>query len=129
MLAKYVVADAEWFWWSWAGRIARVSDIADATRLVVSALATGGGLGREESREATAPQFRAGRVLDRGRFQRIQALEDAIAYRRARAAEPCPDCATAAAGRKCEDHARDLQLIAEYLQAIRRSNLILGPAA
>jgi hypothetical protein len=82
-----------------------------------------------EPREAAEPRFRAGTVLDRGRFQRLQAFEDAIAYRRARAAAPCPDCAAAAPGRKCDDHARDLQLVAEYLQAIQRSDLILGPAA
>ena len=75
------------------------------------------------------PRFRAGVVLERGRFQRLQALEDAIDYRRARVAAPCPDCAAAAPGRKCDDHARDLRLIAEYLQAIQRSDLDLGPAA
>lgn len=53
-------------------------------------------------------------------FQRLQALEDAIAYRRSRIAVPCPDCRAMGAGRKCADHARDLELIAEYLEAAQR---------
>jgi hypothetical protein len=44
--------------------------------------------------------------------QRLQALEDAIAYRRARVTAPCPDCT--ANGQKCDDHACDLNLIAAY---------------
>jgi hypothetical protein len=44
--------------------------------------------------------------------QRLQALEDAIAYRRARVSAPCPDCT--ASGPKCDDHACDLTLIAAY---------------
>jgi hypothetical protein len=59
-------------------------------------------------------EYRAIGVTERGRFQRLQALEDAIAYRRARVTAPCPCCAPAAPGRKCDDHARDLELIAEY---------------
>ena len=56
-----------------------------------------------------------------GRYQRLQAFEDAIRYRRARAAEPCPACGTAAGGR-CEDHARDLDLITGYQQAVARAD-------
>jgi hypothetical protein len=44
--------------------------------------------------------------------QQLQALEDAIAYRRARVTAPCPDCA--ADGQICDDHACDLDLIAAY---------------
>ena len=44
--------------------------------------------------------------------QRLQALEDAIAYRRARVNAPCPDCT--ADGHMCDDHACDLDLIAAY---------------
>jgi len=47
------------------------------------------------------------------RCQHLQALEDAIRYRRARVAGPCGACA-AAPGRLCEDHGRDLGLIGEY---------------
>jgi len=54
---------------------------------------------------------RTGRV-ERDWFQQLQALEDAIAYRRARAAAPCPDCT--ASGHRCDDHACDLDLIADY---------------
>jgi hypothetical protein len=54
-------------------------------------------------------------VVARGWFQYLQALEDAIAYRRARAAAPCPDCM--ASGPACDDHACDLHLIAGYQQA------------
>jgi hypothetical protein len=52
--------------------------------------------------------------IERSQFQRLQALEDAIAYRRARAAAPCPDCT--ASGRTCDDHACDLNLITAYQQ-------------
>ncbi len=47
-------------------------------------------------------------------FNRAQAFEDAIAYRRARLAAPCPHCATQ---RRCDDHATDLDLIATYRSA------------
>jgi hypothetical protein len=53
----------------------------------------------------------------RASFQRLQALDDAIAYRRARVAAPCPDCDPAPGGRKCDDHACDLMLIADYHRA------------
>jgi hypothetical protein len=54
-----------------------------------------------------------------GRFQRLQALEDALKFRRARAAAPCEDCAAALVGR-CDDYGRDLDLIGEYEQTARR---------
>jgi hypothetical protein len=50
--------------------------------------------------------------IERGWFQHLQALEDAIAYRRARLTAPCPDCT--ASDQKCDDHACDLNLIAAY---------------
>jgi len=53
-------------------------------------------------------------VLEPGWFQRLQALEDAIAYRRARITAPCPDCGAAATGERCDDHACDVHLIAAY---------------
>jgi hypothetical protein len=55
--------------------------------------------------------------------QRLQALEDAIAYRRARVSAPCPDCT--ASGHKCDDHACDLNLIAIYQ---RTAITILNPS-
>ncbi|GEM_PF-1012214 len=70
-----------------------------------------------EAEAGTGTQARE--PLDGGRFQRLQALEDAIKFRRARAAEPCPDCDATADGR-CDDHARDLDLIGEYEAAARR---------
>jgi hypothetical protein len=51
-------------------------------------------------------------VIGRGRFTRMQALEDAIAFRQARAARPCRACRAAREGERCDDHARDLGLIA-----------------
>jgi hypothetical protein len=51
----------------------------------------------------------------RERLQRLQSLDDAIAYRRARISDPCPDCGPAD-GDKCDDHACDLLLIANYRQ-------------
>jgi hypothetical protein len=73
-------------------------------------------------------EYRAIGVTERGRFQRLQALEDAIAYRRARVTAPCPYCALAAPGRKCDDHARDLELIAEYQASARDSFVVTALA-
>ena len=52
----------------------------------------------------------------RDRIRRLQALQDAIRYRRARADEECADCDP---GRKCADHGRDLDLISEYQRSAR----------
>jgi hypothetical protein len=46
-------------------------------------------------------------------FRHLQALDDALAFRLARVAIPCPDCDKAAEG-KCDDHAVDLVLIELY---------------
>jgi len=73
----------------------------------------------EAAEAGTETGAQAHEPVDGGRFQRLQALEDAIKFRRARAAEPCGDCATAPGGR-CEDHGRDLDLISEYEHAARR---------
>ncbi len=56
--------------------------------------------------------------------QRLQALEDAIAYRRARVSAPCPDCT--ASGEMCDDHVCDLDLIAAYQ---RTAIAVLNPAS
>src|ERR1700722_15303250 len=80
-----------------------------------------------ELRGCAVTPDRVTRLLDRGLFQRMQAFEDAVDYRRARGPAPCRDCGTAAPGEKCDDHSRDLELIAEYREAIRRSVLVLGP--
>ncbi len=61
----------------------------------------------------------------RDRFQRLQALEDAIRYRRACVALPCADCDAVPDGR-CEDHGRDVDLIREYDQAGRRLAQAIG---
>src|ERR1017187_7594851 len=55
----------------------------------------------------------------RDRFQRLQALEDAIKYRHARACEPCSSC-DAVPDSRCDDHGRDVDLIGEYEQAASR---------
>jgi hypothetical protein len=59
---------------------------------------------------------RAG-IVQPGWFRQLQALEDAIAYRRARVTAPCSDCQAAAPGLQCDDHACDMHLIAGYQQA------------
>src|SRR5258708_7197243 len=69
---------------------------------------------RDPSLLARAEPCRCVGGIERSQFQRLQALEDAIAYRRARVTAPCPDCT--ASGRTCDDHACDLQLIAAYQQ-------------
>jgi hypothetical protein len=54
------------------------------------------------------------------KFLGLQALDDAIAYRRARAAEACADCGPGICGTRCDDHACDISLIAAYQEAARR---------
>jgi hypothetical protein len=72
------------------------------------------GIARDQHRPATAAV--------RAECQHLQALEDAIKYRRARVTAPCPDCA--ASSHKCDDHACDLNLIADYQ---RTAIAILNP--
>jgi hypothetical protein len=50
---------------------------------------------------------------DRSRLCQMQAYEDAVAYRSARLAIPCPDCGA----ERCDEHATDLDLITWYRQA------------
>ena len=57
-------------------------------------------------------------VAVRERMQRLQSLDDAIAYRQARISARCPDCGPGDAG-KCDDHACDVRLIADYRQTAR----------
>jgi hypothetical protein len=66
-------------------------------------------------------------IIGRGRFRRMQMLEDAIAWREARSSRPCGECSAAGPDRRCGDHARDVALIASYQHEIRMSNLGLGP--
>lgn len=67
------------------------------------------------------------RVIERGQFRRLQALSDAVAYRRSRLAAPCWECRSAGPGRRCEEHSDDVKLIAGYLRDIHRAGLVLGP--
>jgi hypothetical protein len=52
---------------------------------------------------------------DRKMFRQLQAIEDAIAFRAARARACCHDCDQAAEG-ICDDHACDVTLVAGYEQ-------------
>lgn len=47
-------------------------------------------------------------------FQELQGLEDAIAFRAARLAQPCPDCDLTED--RCDDHSCDVALVAGYRQ-------------
>src|SRR6185312_13617941 len=76
--------------------------------------------GSTSARQAGTRRQRPG-VSERRQFRRMQAFEDAIAYRRARVAAPCTDCAAAEPGQQCDDHARDVELIDEYAHEIERS--------
>jgi hypothetical protein len=58
---------------------------------------------------------------ERACFLRLQALEDAIAYRLARLAAPCPGCGP----QHCDDHAVDVTLIAAYREATHQTALVL----
>jgi hypothetical protein len=59
------------------------------------------------------------RLPERPFLQHLQALEDAIMYRRARAAAPCPNCDPSAPDGRCDDHAVDLCLVAAYRQTAK----------
>ena len=61
-------------------------------------------------------------------LRQLQALEDAIVLRRARAGAYCCDCDESPGGR-CDDHACDLRLIAGYEQDARAlsATIQLGP--
>lgn len=61
-------------------------------------------------------------TAERNRLNQAQAYEDAIAYRRARLAAPCPHCGP----HRCDDHATDVDLIASYRQGHRRA-LVAAP--
>lgn len=76
--------------------------------------------GTSRTRQASTRRQTPG-VSERRQFRRMQAFEDAIAYRRARVAAPCTDCVAAETGRQCDDHARDVELIDEYADEIERS--------
>ena len=49
----------------------------------------------------------------------LQALEDALTFRRARSMTLCMDCHLAPEGERCDDHACDLNLIAGYEKDFR----------
>ena len=49
-------------------------------------------------------------------FMELQGLEDAIAYRMARLAQPCRDCAER--DERCEDHSCDADLVAGYRRRV-----------
>ncbi len=53
------------------------------------------------------------------RFRYLQALEDAIHFRRDRSARQCEDC-TASGGGLCDDRNRDQDLIAVYAQTAEK---------
>jgi hypothetical protein len=77
--------------------------------------------GQENRDPVTAACRQQGtRIIEQRLFQRMQALEDAIAYRNARTAAPCPHCQPPPSPR-CDDHGRDLDLIGEYQQALHQT--------
>jgi hypothetical protein len=74
----------------------------------------------------TVPDRPGTTVRQRAEFQRLQALEDAIAYRAARLAAPCPACGCLPGDQRCDEHARDLELIGEYRAAATAANAALA---
>ena len=65
---------------------------------------------------------------DRRLFRMVQALQDAIVFRRARAGAYCYECDQAPGGR-CEDHACDLDLVASYEQDARAISAAISQGA
>jgi hypothetical protein len=85
---------------------------------------------RKARRRPADGRYRPIGVMERRLFGRLQSLDDAIAYRRARIAVPCADCDGSEADRRCDDHACDLMLIAAYQRSAAEVVLILsGPTA
>jgi hypothetical protein len=79
-------------------------------------------------RRAAGVKHRPVGVTERRLLGRLQSLDDAIAYRRARIAVPCADCDGIEVDRRCDDHACDLMLIAAYQRSAAEVILILsGP--
>lgn len=72
------------------------------------------------------PDHRSSAVRQRAGFQRLQALEDAIAYRAARLAALCPACGHLPGDQRCDEHARDLELIDEYWAAATAASAALA---
>jgi serine/threonine-protein kinase RsbW len=92
------------------------AELGEFDRAVVSWLS---GLEPEAVTAIAGIILRAGAPGPGSHTQHLQALEDALKFRRARSAAPCADCATAISG-KCDDHGRDIGLIAEYERTARR---------
>jgi len=61
-----------------------------------------------------------GPAIGEPRLMRLmQALDDALIFRRARSMSLCMDCAESPGGERCDDHACDLNLIAGYEKDLR----------
>jgi hypothetical protein len=61
---------------------------------------------------------------ERARFNQLQALDDAIAFRLARLGEHCTECEAGEPGASCDDHACDVALVARYRE---RAEAMLAP--
>jgi hypothetical protein len=89
---------------------ALLADVADTARNLASLTARlNAGLPGDPAADDRRRGLSAARPA---RLQRLQALEDAITYRRIRISTPCPECPPG--GPWCDDHACDLMLIAAY---------------
>ena len=69
--------------------------------------------GTDQAEPETGRVTAARRPRYGGRCHWLQAFEDAIKYRHARASAPCAHC-DAAPGGRCADHDRDADLMGEY---------------
>jgi hypothetical protein len=80
-----------------------------------------------KARRRTADSdYRPVGVTERRLCGRLQAFDDAIAYRRARIAAPCVDCNGSDADSRCDDHACDLMLIDAYQRSAAEVVLIMS---
>jgi hypothetical protein len=65
-------------------------------------------------------------AADRERFNLLQAFEDAVAWRSGRLTEPCPDCEPGESGKRCDDHAGDAALVAQYRERHAEVSAAIG---
>jgi hypothetical protein len=89
-----------------------MSDTAPDTAFSASTTRTSHSTSEPGTLTAASRNRRGAGIRERRLLERLQSLEDAIAYRSSRVAVGCPDCGPPPG--MCDDHACDLKLISRY---------------